>query len=483
MTYSTPINFKTPEGSEIVLQAAREALCPQLCQLQAQCTDIVFSHEDKNRFRNRLNSLEELHPSPKVDPSSKETVVPVLRWLYLLDQTVNEAITPCRVTELSAPFIWQQVQPWLTESLARARLQAGTWIQMREQLFESIFGWTISDFLFFGDKSELLPEKYEDPLEWLYVVGWVCLLSGNKSVLQPFLVKASSFTGLAQLKQTLVDAFMVNRDDADALNDWKNDVSLEWTMAVSKNSSQLSLVKTTSGKKYYAVVTGRKPCVYADKHMAYHMSMHHPNCAPLEFGSEKEAWNKVRSFAKGSPFKKRESTMTVHTDGACQGEKAGAGVWFQDGSEFNFSGPVEGKQTRERAELYAVFQALRLIFTHRVYDAYRWEVVTDSQYAIDCITKKGDKWEKNGYVDSKGCPVENRDLVVIIRYFARESEKLSGCYHQIIFKHTHSRNHGNESANRLATKGIDGKLFVWPEGLHHPQWVNDQKAIFRRYSF
>ncbi len=209
MTYSTPINFKTPEGSEIVLQAAREALCPQLCQLQAQCTDIVFSHEDKNRFRNRLNSLEELHPSPKVDPSSKETVVPVLRWLYLLDQTVNEAITPCRVTELSAPFIWQQVQPWLTESLARARLQAGTWIQMREQLFESIFGWTISDFLFFGDKSELLPEKYEDPLEWLYVVGWVCLLSGNKSVLQPFLVKASSFTGLAQLKQTLVDAFMV----------------------------------------------------------------------------------------------------------------------------------------------------------------------------------------------------------------------------------------------------------------------------------
>ncbi|KAG5367907.1 Ribonuclease H [Yarrowia sp. C11] len=482
MTYSTPINFKTPEGSRVVLKAAREALCPQLCELQPECTKIVFSQDDKNRLRNRLNSLEELHPIPKVDTSSKD-IVPLLRWFYLLDQTINEVIVSCRVTELSTTFIWQEVQPWLPESLAPVRLHAGTWIKMRQQLFEAVFGWTISDFLFFGDKADILPEKYQDPLEWLYVVSWVCLLSGNKSALHPFLARASSFTGLAQLRQTLVDAFMVNRDDADALNDWKNDVSLEWTMAVSKNSSQLSLVKTTSGKKYYAVVTGRKPCVYVDKHMAYHMSMHHPNASPLEFVSEKEAWNKVRSFAKGSPFKKRESSLTVHTDGACQGEKAGAGVWFQDGSEFNFSGPVEGKQTRDRAELYAVFQALRLIYTHRVYDAYRWEVVTDSQCAIDCITKKGDLWEKNGYMDSKGRPVENRDLVAIIRYFARETEKLSGCYHQIIFKHTHSKHHGNESAHRLAAKGIDGKLFVWPEGLHHPHWVNDQKAIFRRYSF
>lgn len=482
MTYSTPINFKTPEGSEAVLKAAREALCPLLCALPTQTAEIVFSQEDKNRFRNRLNSLEELHPTPKIDPS-KESLVPLLRWFYLLDQTLNEAIAPCRVTELSAPYIWQQVQPWLPDSLVNAKLKPNSWIQMRDQLFQTVFSWSVSDFLFFGDQTLLLPDDYEDPLEWLYVVSWVSLLSGGRTALQPFLLKAASFTGLAQLKQSLLDAFNVNRDDFDALNDWKNDVALEWTMAVSKNASSLSLVKTKSRTKYYAVVTGRKPCVYVDKHMAVHMSMHHPNCCPLEFGSEKEAWNKVRSFAKGSPFKKRESSMTVHTDGACQGDKAGAGVWFSDGSEFNFSGPIEGKQTRERAELYAIFQALRLIFTHRVYDSYRWEVITDSQYAIDCITKKGDKWEKTGYVDPKGHPIENRDLIVFIRWFAREAEKLSGCYHQVIFKHVHSKHHGNESANRLATKGIDGKPFLWPEGLHQPQWVNEQKAIFRRYSF
>jgi ribonuclease HI len=71
--------------------------------------------------------------------------------------------------------------------------------------------------------------------------------------------------------------------------------------------------------------------------------------------------------------------------------------------------------TNQRAEITAIILALRAaIQLDRDLDIRaRLDVVieTDSQYAVGCMTRWMGKWRQNGWVNSKGCEVANRDLL------------------------------------------------------------------------
>lgn len=99
----------------------------------------------------------------------------------------------------------------------------------------------------------------------------------------------------------------------------------------------------------------------------------------------------------------------IYTDGACS--KKGQGGWgfavvstdFPEGySTYGYG--HEQNTTNQRMEMSAAVQALRSVKGDV-------KIVSDSRYVVDCFNAKWHvKWLKNGWRNSTGKPVMNRDL-------------------------------------------------------------------------
>lgn len=148
---------------------------------------------------------------------------------------------------------------------------------------------------------------------------------------------------------------------------------------------------------------------------------------------------------------------TIYTDGACPNNGNGAkeasiGIFFGDNdsrnisSLFNMSNP-----TNNRAELYAILVALESSIG-------TVEICSDSQYAISCLTKWVNKWEKNDWKTASGKPVKNKEILIDIK------ERMKN--RNIIFRHVSNFNHkipkdkankdhyGNYMADKLANDAL-----------------------------
>jgi len=101
--------------------------------------------------------------------------------------------------------------------------------------------------------------------------------------------------------------------------------------------------------------------------------------------------------------------IIIYTDGACSGNP-GPGGWAavllsQDKKKEIWGG--ERETTNQRMELQAVIEALRAL---KVKD---WDVTvySDSAYLVNAFQQKWlDKWQGNGWRNSKKEPVANQDL-------------------------------------------------------------------------
>ncbi|TEB32229.1 ribonuclease H-like protein, partial [Coprinellus micaceus] len=100
--------------------------------------------------------------------------------------------------------------------------------------------------------------------------------------------------------------------------------------------------------------------------------------------------------------------VTVYTDGSCHDNgsttaKCGSGLWYGVDDQRNMAirvGPPIG-QSNNTGEVVAVMKAIQL---HR--DARTIEIVSDSQYTIDIITKHAKRWLDVGLAG-----VKNKQLV------------------------------------------------------------------------
>jgi ribonuclease HI len=114
----------------------------------------------------------------------------------------------------------------------------------------------------------------------------------------------------------------------------------------------------------------------------------------------------------------------------------------------NVSEPLLGDaQTNQRAELTAVQRALEIVPKDR-----NIEIVTDSNYSINCCEVWYKSWQKNGWTTSAGGPVLNKDLVVAIRELIEERDK-NGAATNFHWIKGHSADPGNEAADKLAVSG------------------------------
>ena len=149
------------------------------------------------------------------------------------------------------------------------------------------------------------------------------------------------------------------------------------------------------------------------------------------------------------------SEINIYTDGACshngtKNAKAGIGIYISD--NVNISERLEGLQTNQRAELYAILKALQVI---NISDYSKINIYTDSMYSINCVTKWIKLWLKNGWLDKKKKPIKNRDLISKIYNII---SKQTCIYFIHIAAHTNKKDiHsiGNSIADKLARQSIN----------------------------
>lgn len=114
----------------------------------------------------------------------------------------------------------------------------------------------------------------------------------------------------------------------------------------------------------------------------------------------------------------------------------------------NISEALPGaRQTNQRAELTAILRALDVVPRNRDVT-----IVTDSRYAIDCVTSWCINWRRNGWKTATGKAVENRDLVenILSKIEERKGSKVQTKFEWI---KGHANHSGNVEADKLAVNG------------------------------
>ena len=104
----------------------------------------------------------------------------------------------------------------------------------------------------------------------------------------------------------------------------------------------------------------------------------------------------------------KRKQVEIYTDGACSGNP-GPGGWAAvltyEGHQKEISGG-EANTTNQRMELKAVYESLK-----GLKEPCNVVLHSDSAYVINCFKQKWYVgWRKNGWKNSKGDPVQNRDL-------------------------------------------------------------------------
>lgn len=110
--------------------------------------------------------------------------------------------------------------------------------------------------------------------------------------------------------------------------------------------------------------------------------------------------------------------IIVFTDGSCvhngtSKAKAGIGLIFPqaefpDCAETFVLRPI----TNQRAELWAIFRALKVISQAQLPNQIkRISIYTDSLYSIKCLTLWIKKWQQNGWKSTTGHDVKNKDII------------------------------------------------------------------------
>ena len=145
----------------------------------------------------------------------------------------------------------------------------------------------------------------------------------------------------------------------------------------------------------------------------------------------------------------QEGEMTeavdIFTDGACKGNP-GVGGWgalLRHGIHRKELFGGERETTNNRMELTAVIKALEALKRHA-----RVRIHTDSKYVQQGISTWIHDWKRRGWKTASRQPVKNEDLW-------RELDLLAS-KHEIewLWVKGHSGHEGNETADRLANKGV-----------------------------
>jgi ribonuclease HI len=240
-------------------------------------------------------------------------------------------------------------------------------------------------------------------------------------------------------------------------------------------------------KKYYVVWSGRQTGVFTDWPTAQRHVDKFPGARFKSFPSREEAQQAFqagkpapvsRRSANGStPARNKVHTATVglqiYCDGACEPNpgNSGSGIAvYRDGKPVQlWYGLYNPNGTNNTAELNALHHAL-LIAETAIGAGQTAQILCDSTYAINCISKWAPGWEAKGWRKAGG---EIKNLSIIQAAYAvygRIDSQL-----ELIHVSAHVGTEGNELADRMAMFAVEsGSEDLRPYGEEI-----DIKAILR----
>ncbi len=157
---------------------------------------------------------------------------------------------------------------------------------------------------------------------------------------------------------------------------------------------------------------------------------------------------------------KPTADINIYCDGACSPNpgKSGTGMAVYQHQQLIelWYGLYEPMGTNNTAELNGMLAAFKYAKT-AIKQGKTVQVLSDSKYSIDCITKWAKGWQAKGWTRGKGEEIKN--LEVIKRCFSLYQELKT----HLIISHVkgHANNEGNELSDRMAvlarmkrTKGL-----------------------------
>ena len=215
-------------------------------------------------------------------------------------------------------------------------------------------------------------------------------------------------------------------------------------------------------KKFYVVWTGRTTGVFTEWATTHAQVDRFPGAKFKSFPSRAEA---VQAFEAGAPPRARTkpsavkggSPTKVHTatvglqiycDGACEPNpgNAGSGIAvYRDGSLVQlWYGLHNPNGTNNTAELNALHQAL-LIAEADCTDGQTAEILCDSAYAINCVSKWAMGWKQKGWRKAGG-EIKNLQIIQAAHaVYTRIESQL-----RLTHVSAHVGTEGNELADRMA---------------------------------
>lgn len=163
-----------------------------------------------------------------------------------------------------------------------------------------------------------------------------------------------------------------------------------------------------------------------------------------------------------------ESEYYVYTDGACsnngkENAMAGIGIFLGQDDPRNVSELVEGKQSNNTAELTAIIKTWPII-EKDILDGKKVTIVSDSIYAIRCVSSYGEKCAQNCW--KKDIP--NKELVKIAYEIYKDNKNVEFMHIKAHTDNQDVHSIGNDGADILANKaiGLDSCPYTSPEKIY-----------------
>jgi ribonuclease HI len=203
---------------------------------------------------------------------------------------------------------------------------------------------------------------------------------------------------------------------------------------------------------FYAVANGRTIGVFSNWNDCNNSVNGYSNALYKKFDTKEEADKFILNSNDNNVAFNPE--YYVYTDGACSNNGkdnalAGIGIFFGINDNRNISKKLNGKQTNNTAELTAIIETYYII-ENDILNGKNVAIISDSEYAIRCVSSYGEKCYKKGW----NLDIPNKELVktafeiykdkLNIQFIHIKSHKYNTDIHSI----------GNYNADKLANIAI-----------------------------
>jgi ribonuclease HI len=220
---------------------------------------------------------------------------------------------------------------------------------------------------------------------------------------------------------------------------------------------------------FYAVANGRSIGIFLNWNDCNNSVKGYKNALYKKFDTKEEADNFIKVNEK--IYNTNNNTLKhnilvshenvgfnpdyyVYTDGACSNNGrdnalAGIGVFFGINDNRNISKKIEGKQTNNTAEVSAIIETYYII-ENDILNGKKIAIVSDSEYAIKCVSSYGEKCYKKGW----NVDIPNKELVKTAYEMYKDKLNIQFIH---IKAHTHNtdiHSFGNDNADKLANIAI-----------------------------